>query len=161
LITFVTVGNATQPFDRLLRAVAAVTALLPKPVVVQRGRSEIAHPDWEIHDFVDMDRFVELVEQSRLLIMHGGVGSLINAIAAKKRPIVMPRRVSYGEHVDDHQVEFCKAFSEIGYLTLCIEPGDLLDAIKRGESGSGEAPKAGATDLVVRIRGILNDVALP
>jgi len=92
LRTFVTVGNATQPFDRLLRAVKTITPRLPRPVLVQRGVSTVTHPDWEIHAFLPMDRFEREVAAARVLIMHAGAGSAIHALRTGRKPILMPRR---------------------------------------------------------------------
>ena len=37
MTTFVAVGNATQPFARLIDAVVAIAADLPQPVLIQHG----------------------------------------------------------------------------------------------------------------------------
>lgn len=41
--------------------------------------------------------------ESDAVITHAGVGSAISALAAGKRPILVPRRKQYKEHIDDHQ----------------------------------------------------------
>jgi UDP-N-acetylglucosamine transferase subunit ALG13 len=129
LSTFVTVGNATQPFDRLLRAVADVSGDLPHPIVVQRGRSTVSHEDWKYVDFFPMDEFEKLIDHSSLLIMHAGAGSVINAVRAGRLPIVMPRRAAYGEHVDDHQLEFAIALESTNYVLIARDSGELRSAV--------------------------------
>lgn len=129
--TFVTVGNATQPFHRLLNAVEAVTALLPQPIVVQRGASQAFHTAWEVHDFLPMGRFEQLVEGASVLIMHAGAGSIIHALRAGKRPIVMPRRALLGEHVDGHQLEFAEALGAAGKVIVAETAESLKNAISQ------------------------------
>jgi UDP-N-acetylglucosamine transferase subunit ALG13 len=129
LSTFVTVGNATQPFDRLLDAIALSTEVLPKPVVVQRGVSRVCHPQWETHDFLNMETFEQFVSGCTLLIMHAGAGSVIHALTAGRRPVVMPRRARWGEIVDDHQLEFAEALQGTGQVIVAHDAEELPRAI--------------------------------
>jgi len=127
--TFVTVGNATQPFKRLLDGVAGIIATLPQPVIVQRGSTPFSGHGYKSVQFMEMEQFGRLVETAELLIMHGGAGSIIHAVQAGKIPVVMPRRAKYQEIVDDHQVEFTYALAESGKVVLAMEPVDLEKAI--------------------------------
>ena len=43
-----------------------------------------------------------------VIIIHGGAGSIINALNLKKKPIVMARLKKYNEHVNNHQVDLVK-----------------------------------------------------
>ena len=60
---------------------------------------------------LDIDSIMSLptVELSRamaesdVVITHAGVGSTISALAAGKRPVLVPRRKRFKEHIDDHQ----------------------------------------------------------
>jgi UDP-N-acetylglucosamine transferase subunit ALG13 len=57
--------------------------------------------------FVDLEReqFLHLIKSSDIVICHAGIGILIDCFRAGKKPLVIPRRGNYQEHVDDHQVE--------------------------------------------------------
>ena len=127
--TFVTIGNATQPFGRLLDAVTAYAKEWPQPVTVQHGNTPFNSAHCVSRAFLEMSEFSELVEQSRLLIMHAGAGSLLHAIRVGKVPVVMPRRTKYGEIIDDHQLEFAKALADMGMVILAEEPRDLPQAV--------------------------------
>lgn len=146
LTTFVTVGNATQPFDRLLKAVASMSVHLPSPIVVQRGISRISHEKWQVRDYMEMGEFEVMVQEADLLIMHGGAGSIIHAVSSGKRPVVMPRRAKYGELVDDHQLEFVLQLQRKGYVVLAREAEDLPRAVMQALAkreirfGGGEPP---------------------
>jgi UDP-N-acetylglucosamine transferase subunit ALG13 len=127
--TFVTIGNATQPFGRLLDAVTAHAQGWPQPVIVQHGNTPFDSAHCVSRAFLEMLEFSGLVEQTRLLIMHAGAGSILHAIRMGKVPVVMPRRAMYGEIVDDHQLEFAKALADMGMLILAEEPRDLPRAV--------------------------------
>ena len=137
--TFVSVGNAKQPFDRLLKAVKAVTGKLPPPITVQYGHNDFVDPRFNCVDFLKMETFQELVNSSDLLILHGGAGSVITALQAGKRPVVMARRPELGEHVDGHQIEFVTELEKTGKVTLAEDADSLAAAIEAvlGERNTG------------------------
>ena len=153
--TFVTVGNAPQPFDRLLKAVQAVTPLLPRPVVVQRGASSFSDPDWMCHDFFSMADFENLIRSASVLIMHCGAGSVVNAVRDGHNPIVMPRLAKFGEHIDDHQLEFAEALSRVGYVRLVVDAHELRKALTAMPAGGAALQRAVKTSALV---GALSEV---
>ncbi len=132
-MTFVTVGNATQGFERLLRAVdalASMNELQVRPVVMQTGHAREFQPRYcEGRPFFQPQEFAELMRAADLIICHGGAGTLLSAIRLGKVPVVMPRRKAYGEHVNDHQCELVDAFGSDGYVVPAREPADLPRAI--------------------------------
>lgn len=109
--TFVSVGNATQGFPRLLADVVECASALPKPIIIQYGHTLFDYAGSENHAFLRMEEFVRNVSESEVVIVHAGAGSVIHAIRAGKVPIVMPRRYHLGEHIDDHQFEFASALA--------------------------------------------------
>ena len=128
--SFVCVGNAVQPFTRLLDAVDRLAVKLPQPVVVQFGAAE----NWEgINcegvDFLGMHEFEKHTEESLVTIMHAGAGSIIHALQAGKVPVIVPRRFSNGEHVDDHQVEFCRQLANEPRVVVCDDIADLENSV--------------------------------
>ena len=113
---FVTVGTHEQPFNRLVRAIDDLktdgTISVDEPVFIQTGFStyEPQHCKWaELLSYEDMQSYIR---EARIVITHGGPSSFLAPLQLGKIPIVMPRRVEYGEHVNDHQVEFVKDVAE-------------------------------------------------
>jgi len=155
--TFVTVGNATQPFERLLRAVEAVTPHLPRPIVVQGGVGSAFHPAWEMHEFLPMEIFERLVAASSVLITHAGAGSVIHAIRAGKRPIVMPRRALLGEHVDGHQLEFAEALGAAGKVVVVEDAESLRKAVTEASPQGQRTDKQ--PELVAHVAALLRECA--
>ncbi len=131
---FVTVGTNEARFDRLLRAVAELP--IDEEIVVQHGHSSPIHaPHAKLVDFLSFEDMVETIRKARVVVTHAGVGSVMVALANMKRPIVVPRRKSFGEAVDDHQLQLGQRFSEAGLVTLVERPEALGEALI-GEQGS-------------------------
>ena len=130
MTTFVSVGNATQPFGRLVHAVIALAPTLPQPVIIQHGATPVAAAHCDCRSYVSMTEFESLVARAPLLILHAGAGSVIHAVRAGKLPIVMPRSAGLGEHVDDHQMEFAIELERAGKIVLVREPADLAAAVE-------------------------------
>lgn len=105
---FVTVGTHEQPFDRLVKYMDQWAAEHEEEVVIQTGFStyEPKNCKWQkLFAYQDMEK---LVAQARIVITHGGPSSFIMPLQLGKVPVVVPRRAKYNEHVNDHQVAFCK-----------------------------------------------------
>jgi UDP-N-acetylglucosamine transferase subunit ALG13 len=129
--TFVAVGNAKNPFPRMLDAIKACLTHLPQPLLVQHGTTAFREAACICRSFVNMNEFDEYIVQAQLLIVHGGAGSVIHAIRAGKTPIVIPRLAKYGEIIDDHQLEFARALHRDGKVLLLEESGNLLEAVHK------------------------------
>ena len=111
---FVTVGTHEQPFNRLIEAVDKMKAenVFEDDVIIQTGYSTYEPKLCEWQKLYPYDKMLELVQQARIVITHGGPSSFIMPLQIGKIPIVVPRQKQYGEHVNDHQLEFCKAVEE-------------------------------------------------
>ena len=129
--TFVSIGNGTQPFNRLLDAVAAAFDVLPQPVVVQRGRTPFVDRRMNVFDFSDQAGFEARLAACDLFITHGGGGSVFSAIRAGKRAVVVPRRRTHDEIVDDHQVAFARELARMDKIVAVDEVADLPEAVAR------------------------------
>jgi UDP-N-acetylglucosamine transferase subunit ALG13 len=68
---------------------------------------------------------------SELVIVHAGAGSIIQAMQAGKVPVVMPRRASLGEHVDDHQLELVRELAQRGKVVLATDCKSLKQGVAR------------------------------
>ncbi|TQN37949.1 UDP-N-acetylglucosamine:LPS N-acetylglucosamine transferase [Blastococcus colisei] len=48
------------------------------------------------------------IATSDAVVAHAGIGSALGSLNAGRRPVLVPRRSSRGEHVDDHQLQIAK-----------------------------------------------------
>ena len=147
----VTVGTNEARFDRLLDAVAT----LPRGerLLVQHGHSKrVEHPDAELVSFLGYDQLAAAMGEARVVVTHAGVGSVLTALAAGKRPVVVPRLRRHGEAVDDHQLQLARRLGEVG-LARVAEPAGLAAAVAQG-GGSAPEPLR-STPLGAELRGYL------
>lgn len=109
---FVTVGTHEQQFDRLVEYMDKWAAEHDERVVIQTGYStyEPKHCEWG--KLFPYQKMVEMVGEARVIITHGGPSSFIMPLQIGKTPIVVPRQKKYYEHVNDHQVKFCRQVEE-------------------------------------------------
>lgn len=114
----VTLGTQDKDFSRLLAAIddAIKKGSIKEKVVVQAGYTKYTSDRMEIFDLVSAEKLDRLIDQSRLVITHGGVGSILSAIKKGKIVIAAARLKKYGEHVNDHQKQIIKEFSQDGYI---------------------------------------------
>ncbi len=130
---FVTVGTHEQPFDRLIKEIdrLSATGMLAEEVVIQTGFStyEPQYCEWKkLYSFQDMERYVS---EARIVITHGGPSSFVMPLQVGKIPIVVPRKMEFDEHVNNHQVEFSKAVAERwGTIIVVEEIAKLEEVIK-------------------------------
>nr|WP_255479937.1 glycosyltransferase [Quadrisphaera sp. RL12-1S] len=128
---FVTLGTI-QPyrFDSLIDAVCASTVAKSADITWQLGCSE--RPDLPGHPLRELSQadFAERSLEADLVVTHAGVATCLQLVAAGIHPIVVPRRMSRHEHVDDHQQQIAK---ELARRKLCtyVEVDDLEGAIAR------------------------------
>ncbi len=153
---FVTVGNATQGFPRLLEGVDRLAGkgfFHDESVLIQSGNStgfRAAHCNQV--DFLPLDRYIELIERAETVVCHGGAGTLFHAFRAGKVPVVMPRRTKYGEHVDD-QLELVEALAAEGRVIPAYEPENLPCAMteaRRRRTQPVPPPPSRMLELVAR-----------
>lgn len=126
---FVTVGTHEQPFNRLVKYMDEWAAEHDEAVVIQTGYStyEPKHCEWS--KLYSYSKMAEFVKTARIVITHGGPSSFIMPLQTKKIPIVVPRRKEFNEHVNNHQVDFCKAVAERQRNIIVIDKIDELGQI--------------------------------
>ncbi|MFA5125908.1 MAG: glycosyltransferase [archaeon] len=116
---FFTVGS-TYPLDRLIKQADELNTNKKYEVFAQIGESTFAPKNIKWTKFMDYEEMVKKIEWANIIVSHAGAGTIIECISKNKKLILFPRLKKYGEAVDDHQLEICKAFKEkyeINYFT--------------------------------------------
>lgn len=159
---FVTVGNATQGFRRLLDAVDALGRngfFEQEPVFLQTGNSrDFRSALYQYRPFLADEEFQRRMERADLIIAHGGCGTLLYAIRCKKVPVVMPRRKQYGEHVNDHQMQLVQALASEGRIVPAYEPWDLSAAIIEARRCNVQPARPAPSCMIELIAQAINEV---
>lgn len=139
---FVTVGTHEQQFDRLVKAVddLILDKVINEPVYVQTGYSTFEPTHCDHSRFVSYTQMKEYMKAADVVITHGGPSSFIEAMAAGKVPVVVPRRGDLQEHVNNHQVDFVRTVAERqGGIIPVFDVDDLPVAIERARQVSNDA----------------------
>ena len=129
----VALGTQDKQFERLLIKIDELIdkKIINDEVVVQAGMTKYTSKNMRIFDFTSHDEFDKLLSDADLLITHGGVGTIIQALKKNKKVIAVPRLVKYKEHQSDHQIEIIKRFGDEGYIIGLNEVDELEEAYKK------------------------------
>ena len=129
-MTLVILGTQDKTFERLVKMVEKeVKNNNLDNVIVQAGQTKITSKYMEIFDFIPMNKFNKLLSDADLVITHGGVGTIINALKQNKKVIAVPRLSKYGEHENDHQLQIVKEFTKLGYILSANNSKELNNAL--------------------------------
>lgn len=126
---FITVGTHEQPFDRLVKYMDQWAGEHAEEVVIQTGFSTYEPKNCKWSKLYPYKTMVENVDKARIVITHGGPSSFIMPLQVGKVPIVVPRKHEFSEHVNNHQVDFCKAVAECQGNIIVVEDVQKLGAI--------------------------------
>lgn len=125
---FVTVGTHEQPFNRLIQKVDELKrdGVIRDDVFIQTGFStyEPMYCKWE--KLIPYQQMLQNVADARIVITHGGPASFIMPLQIGKTPIVVPRQYKFGEHVNDHQVEFTRNVAQRMGTIIPVEDIEML-----------------------------------
>ena len=140
-----------QGFERLIRAMDDAAAHLNQRVVMQIGAStfEPVHAEW--FRFADQVQIEKLYSEASTIISHAGAGTIIGAFRYNAPLIVVPRRASEKEHVDDHQSDLARVLSEQGKVVLVSEPTpeSLIRGIETAVTAGPQTTSSAALTSVV------------
>ena len=124
-LIFVITGTQ-EPFDRMVEIIDEWAGTQDKyRVVAQVAKSKV---DWEnikSVDFLEPDLFSDLFKKADIIIGHAGMGTIIKAIENKKKLIIFPRQVKFGEHRNDHQMFTAKNFDKSGFVNVAYTKNEL------------------------------------
>lgn len=131
---FVTVGSRNYPFDRLFKKLDELyeDGTLTEAMFAQTGTSAYKPKHYEYKDFIAPEEFVEKIDEADIVVSHGASGSIMKALNAGKKVIVVTRLERYGEHINDHQIQNNEAFASNGYVLMAdLDLNDLGDCFRK------------------------------
>lgn len=129
---FVTVGTHEQPFNRLIECVDNLkkNKTITEDIIIQTGYSTYEPKYCSSRRFFSYEEIRRLTNEARIVITHGGPSSFMLPLQIGKKPIVVPRRHQFNEHVNDHQVSFTRAVANrMGMIILVEDINNLGDVI--------------------------------
>lgn len=112
----VTVGTEKFPFNRLMKWVDLLVQQdwLTEQVIVQYGSSTFIPKGVDAYQLLPASEFSKLAMSANLVIGHCGEGTLSLAEKIKAPYLLVPRKASCQEHVDNHQLELAHELANSG-----------------------------------------------
>jgi UDP-N-acetylglucosamine transferase subunit ALG13 len=151
-LIFVTVGTHEQPFQRLLDEVERLAGSTDLEFVCQLGPAN-AGPTYEWTRLTSPAVMADRIASAEVVICHGGPATIIEALNCGKPVVLVPRQAKYGEHVDDHQLAFCRRLAVQWTLPLVEDISELETAIGQARTTSSSAgnPAGAGVDTARRV----------
>lgn len=131
---FVTVGTHEQQFNRLVKKIDDLKkeGIIDEEVIVQIGYStyEPRYCTWKkLFPYSEIERSMN---NARIIITHGGPSSFIMPLQIGKVPVVVPRKYEFGEHINNHQVEFTNAILKRNIGIIVVKDIEELSGVIMG-----------------------------
>lgn len=133
---FVTVGTHEQTFDRLIKKIdeLKMNGFIKEEVFIQTGFSTYCPQKCMYSKFISYKEMLEKIEESRIIITHGGPASFVIPLQKGKIPIVVPRQYKFNEHINNHQVEFVSQVEHrMKNIIIVYDINDLYNKIDNYE----------------------------
>ena len=146
---FVTVGTHEQPFDRLMKEIEKYRSNHDEEVIVQYGYSTYIPKSCTSSKMLSSDDMTKYVNEARIVITHGGPGSIMAPLLVNKKPIVVPRQSQIKEHVNDHQVKFVEHLAKENKVIAIYDIKDLIPALESYQNNNIELDIKGNTKRFV------------
>lgn len=125
---YVTVGTMFLDFPRLIRKMDEIARDTGERVVIQTGLCTTLPEHCEHFDFKSHDDVLALQHEARVIVCHGGIGAVLDALSVHRPVIVVPRRKSFNEHLTDHQLDVARTVERRGWARTILEIDDLPEA---------------------------------
>lgn len=159
---FVIMGMEVHPFDRLAKAIdeLAQSKTVGEDFFVQLGSCRYQPTHVPFERYLTFGEICDNIRKSSVVITHAGAGSTLVCIQQGKHPIMVPRLLSFGEHVDNHQMPFAEKLEQGGLATAVHDMSELPAAIAaaRGKTDGSESLNA-ATELTSWLESFWQELA--
>jgi UDP-N-acetylglucosamine transferase subunit ALG13/GT2 family glycosyltransferase len=162
----VSLGTDHHSFDRLVRWIDDYARRhRDLRVLVQHGHSD-APRKADGTPFLPGEELGELMRRARVVVAHGGPGTILQARGTGHVPIVVPRDPELGEHVDDHQLLFVQRLEDTERVRSCTTPQQLAELIDRAlaspeEFRVGEDREEGPERAALRAGALIDLLTAP
>lgn len=107
---FVAVGTHDGQFDRLIRRIDEIAPSIKEKIVAQIGSGSYKPKNIEFFSFAPT--LDEYYRKARVVIVQSATSLIEVSMNYQKPVITVPRQKLYGEHINDHQVEFGEFFAK-------------------------------------------------
>jgi UDP-N-acetylglucosamine transferase subunit ALG13 len=115
---YVSLGTQDKKFPRLLQEVDKLIdkGIIKDEVIAQIGQTKYESKNMKLNDYLSKEDVLKYMKESRFIITHGGVGTILDALKLNKKVIAVARLKLYKEHVNDHQLQIIREYTKLGYI---------------------------------------------
>ena len=107
-------GNSEYPVERIEDLLGCLENVIDKSAFVIQGRLQI--PGYKTVTRLSASEMVDVIKSVDIVMCHAGYGMLQQCFSYGVVPFCFPRRVAYGEHIDDHQTDLYELFARSGLV---------------------------------------------
>jgi len=101
----VSVGTHVRGFERLVRKMDEIAGRISEEVIIQIGNTEYEPKHAKYFKFKNYQEMEQLIKAARVIVCHGGAGTILLALKQHKTVISVPRLKGYNEVLVDHQLD--------------------------------------------------------
>ena len=155
---FVSVGMQ-MPFERLCKIVDDWAGRNGRTdVFMQIGETEWKPSHCKYQQMISPSEFRQRIENSSILVMHAGIGSIVTGIECGIPMILLPRLARLKETRNEHQTATLKRMEHLTGLTAAWDQEELIHALNNLEDKERPLPmgKDASPELIERIRRFIN-----
>lgn len=134
---FVTVGTTSFPFIRMRDVVLDIIKKNNngEKIIYQHGKAPpVISPNVKNFDSLPYPKILYYMKRARVVLCHGGPATIFQAIAAGKKPFVLPRDSRFSEHINNHQVEFTRFMEHKHVVSFAFTHSNDFFTIKKTRS---------------------------
>jgi UDP-N-acetylglucosamine transferase subunit ALG13 len=154
-VIFVSIGSMF-PFDRLIRCVDEIAPTrAAESFFAQIGDGTYEPRNMAFARMLSRREFMDKLKESKLLLAHAGMGSIISALEVGTPVLVLPRRAALGEVNTDHQLATARWLEGRPGISVCFEDADLpaaLDQALAGAAAGQTMDRTAPPEFIDRIR---------
>ena len=138
----VTVGTHILGFDRLVKKMDDIASKINEEVIIQIGHTSYKPKYAKYFEFKNYQDMEQLIKGARVIVTHGGAGTILTALTEGKTVISVPRLKEYNEVLVDHQLDLVYTLANqkriIAVYNLDLLEKTLNDGDKKINFNSGK-----------------------
>lgn len=133
----VSVGSTLFPFQRMTTLVEHLSHVRSRneKILFQYGHTPPHFLDSHVEavPFLPHKTLIRYMKEARVIISHGGPATIYQALSFGKLPWVLPREKRFGEHLNNHQVDFANFLAGHNLIRI-ITPDTKIREIARSHA---------------------------
>jgi len=107
-----------------------IAGKIDEEVIIQIGISKYQPKNAKFFNYIEKDKdFLQYLKAARLVITHGGAGTILDLLKINKPIIIVPRLRDYNEHSDNQQLELATQLRKTGRAPCVLDVNKLEQMI--------------------------------